>query len=240
MGARRASTRGGCSVTSWRSGPSPWRRSSCSSSCRVCGSCAATPTGTSSPANDRHHTQPTSPSSRRWQSSSTRSRRRSAGHERRSTTRVGSRGWRSSGRSSGRSSPTAVACSASTRRPHRTTAWASRRAWPTTTSSHSSAARMPISCWVATRTSRRIAGPRRPRAINLGSVSNPITDDLRASYVVLDVSADGHRLMHRGVAYDHEEVVRRTIRSGHPATDYICSFQRGDQIRFPMTAGLLS
>ncbi len=71
------------------------------------------------------------------------------------------------------------------------------------------------------------------RVVNLGSVSNPITDDLRASYAILDATPAGHRIIHRRVAYDHDEVVRRAVGSGHPVADYIASFQRGQQIRHP-------
>jgi putative phosphoesterase len=66
------------------------------------------------------------------------------------------------------------------------------------------------------------------RAVNLGSVSNPMTADLRASYVVIeDDDVVGHRLAHRWVAYDHAAVVERCFASGHPQADYIAGFQSG-------------
>ncbi len=77
-------------------------------------------------------------------------------------------------------------------------------------------------------TDRRVDGV---RAVNLGSVSNPITDDLRASYVVLHADGHGHRVEHRRVAYDHDAVLARIARSGHPEWDYIESFQRGEQVK---------
>ncbi|MGH2686129.1 MAG: metallophosphoesterase family protein [Actinomycetota bacterium] len=70
------------------------------------------------------------------------------------------------------------------------------------------------------------------RAVNGGSVSNPITDDLRASFVVVYADAGGYRIEHRRVAYDRDEFLRRVAASGHPAHDYIASFQRGEQSRF--------
>ena len=79
-------------------------------------------------------------------------------------------------------------------------------------------------------TDRRVDGV---RAVNLGSVSNPITSDLRASYVVIDVDGEDHRLAHRRVAYDHDAFVARTEATDHPATPYITSFQRGAQVRHP-------
>jgi predicted phosphodiesterase len=69
-------------------------------------------------------------------------------------------------------------------------------------------------------------------AVNLGSVSNPITDDLRASYVILHADRHGHHVEHRRVAYDHDAVLKRVARSGHPAIEYLASFQRGENIQF--------
>jgi predicted phosphodiesterase len=69
-------------------------------------------------------------------------------------------------------------------------------------------------------------------AVNLGSVSNPITDDLRASYVVIHADRQGHQVEHRRVGYDHAAVLERVARSGHPNAEYLASFQRGENIRF--------
>lgn len=79
-------------------------------------------------------------------------------------------------------------------------------------------------------TDRRVG---RVRAVNLGSVSNPVTDDLRASYVIVHADRHGHRVRHRRVAYDHRAVLDTIARSGHPAADHIASFQRGERIRYP-------
>ena len=64
------------------------------------------------------------------------------------------------------------------------------------------------------------------RAVNLGSVSNAVVADRRASYVVLDDTPDGFELAHRWVDYDHEDEIERLRRSGHPAFDYLAAFQR--------------
>jgi len=64
------------------------------------------------------------------------------------------------------------------------------------------------------------------RAVNGGSVSNPVTDDLRASYVILHGDRHGHEVEHRRVAYDREAFLRRVHQSGHPEADFIASFQR--------------
>jgi diadenosine tetraphosphatase ApaH/serine/threonine PP2A family protein phosphatase len=69
------------------------------------------------------------------------------------------------------------------------------------------------------------------RAVNLGSVSNPITDDLRASYVILHADRHEHLVEHRRVSYDRDAFLASVARSGHPAADYIASFQRGEQVR---------
>ncbi len=69
------------------------------------------------------------------------------------------------------------------------------------------------------------------RAVNLGSVGNPSTDDLRASYVIIHADADGHRLQHRRVAYDQDAFLASVARSGHPEAEYIASFVRGEQAR---------
>jgi predicted phosphodiesterase len=81
-------------------------------------------------------------------------------------------------------------------------------------------------------TDRVVAGT---RAVNLGSLSNPVTDDLRASYVILHADRHGHTVEHRRVEYDREKFLTSVEQSGHPASDFIASFQRGEQIRFPAT-----
>ncbi len=72
-------------------------------------------------------------------------------------------------------------------------------------------------------TDRTVAGG---RAVNLGSVSNAVVADRRASYVTIDARSDGFDLAHHWVDYDHDEVIVRIRRSGHPASDYLAGFQR--------------
>lgn len=69
-------------------------------------------------------------------------------------------------------------------------------------------------------------------AVNLGSISNPVTDDLRASYVIIHADRQGHHVERRRVAYDHAAVLERVARSGHPGAEYLASFQRGQNIQF--------
>ena len=79
-------------------------------------------------------------------------------------------------------------------------------------------------------TDRRLG---RTRIVNLGSVSNPITSDLGATYVIVDDRPDAHRLTHRRVPYDHEAVLAAIERCGHPDAPYLAAFQRGEQIHHP-------
>ena len=67
------------------------------------------------------------------------------------------------------------------------------------------------------------------RVANLGSVSNPMAPDLRASYVLLDADAAGYTLVHRRVDYDHAAVIAAIDRARLPAADYIRSFQLGQR-----------
>lgn len=64
--------------------------------------------------------------------------------------------------------------------------------------------------------------------INLGSVGNPRSGDLRASYVILDVSRDGVFAEHRRVSYDRDAFVSQVRASHHPASAFILSHQRGE------------
>jgi hypothetical protein len=79
-------------------------------------------------------------------------------------------------------------------------------------------------------TDRRVDGV---RAVNLGSVGNPVTDDLRASYVILHADRHGHALEHRRVPYDVDAFLDVLAGSGHPEVRHISSFVRGEQIRYP-------
>lgn len=54
------------------------------------------------------------------------------------------------------------------------------------------------------------------RVINLGSVSNPVTPDLQATYGLLEADAAGYRLQVRRVEYDREAVISAIKRVRHP------------------------
>jgi putative phosphoesterase len=72
------------------------------------------------------------------------------------------------------------------------------------------------------------------RAVNLGSVSNPVTDDLRASYVMIHADDKGYELIPRHVAYDTEAVVAAIEKSCHPTAEFLVRTIRG-QVRHEMT-----
>jgi predicted phosphodiesterase len=65
------------------------------------------------------------------------------------------------------------------------------------------------------------------RVVNLGSVSNPLPPDLRASYAILSADASAHRLEPRRVAYDHAAVIAALERVRHPGAEFIVRHQRG-------------
>lgn len=66
------------------------------------------------------------------------------------------------------------------------------------------------------------------RAVNLGSVSNPVAPDLRASYVAIEADEDGYALEHRRVAYDCEAVIAALEALNHPGRSWLIKHHRGE------------
>lgn len=64
------------------------------------------------------------------------------------------------------------------------------------------------------------------RVVNLGSVSNPVTDDKRAMWTLLEADSDGYRLERRFVEYDQEQVIRNLAAVRHPLAEMIGGFFR--------------
>lgn len=60
--------------------------------------------------------------------------------------------------------------------------------------------------------------------VNLGSVSNPLGDDLRASYVYLTADSTGYQIEHRRVEYDYQAVINCLENVQHPGRDFITTF----------------
>jgi predicted phosphodiesterase len=66
------------------------------------------------------------------------------------------------------------------------------------------------------------------RAVNLGSVSNPLPPDLRASYVIVEADETGHTIEHARVTYDHDAVVAALEDLLHPGRSWLIAHQRGE------------
>jgi predicted phosphodiesterase len=70
----------------------------------------------------------------------------------------------------------------------------------------------------------------RIRVINLGSVSNPVTQGLQATYVLLDANEHSYSIQLRRVDYDREAVIKAIEQSGHPTPSFLIGFMRGERI----------
>ena len=66
------------------------------------------------------------------------------------------------------------------------------------------------------------------RIVNLGSVSNPLPPDLRASYVILETTASGYTIAYRRVEYDREAVIAAVQAMHHPGAEFIVKRLRGE------------
>lgn len=66
------------------------------------------------------------------------------------------------------------------------------------------------------------------RLVNLGSVSNPIAPDLRASYAILEASESGYAITLHYVAYDYQAVINALEAVQHPGRAFISKFMRGE------------
>lgn len=67
------------------------------------------------------------------------------------------------------------------------------------------------------------------RVVNLGSVSNPLPPDLRATYVFLEADDSGYRLQHRRVDYDRHAVIAAVQQVQHPGAGHITRHMLGQQ-----------
>jgi predicted phosphodiesterase len=70
----------------------------------------------------------------------------------------------------------------------------------------------------------------RIRAINLGSISNPVTSGLQATYVLLDADEHGYDIQLRRVDYDREAVIKAIEQSHHPTPSFLIGFMRGERV----------
>jgi predicted phosphodiesterase len=67
------------------------------------------------------------------------------------------------------------------------------------------------------------------RVVNLGSVSNPLAPDLRASYYWLEADERGYRLENRRVEYDRAAVIAQLQHIRHPGTAALAAHMRGER-----------
>jgi predicted phosphodiesterase len=68
------------------------------------------------------------------------------------------------------------------------------------------------------------------RVLNLGSVSNPITPRLQASYALLEADTNGYQLQLRFVDYNRQAVIEAIQQISHPAASFLTQFMRGEKI----------
>lgn len=68
------------------------------------------------------------------------------------------------------------------------------------------------------------------RVLNLGSVSNPITPRLQASYALLEADTNGYQVQLRFVDYDRQAVIAAIEQIAHPASSFLTQFMRGEKI----------
>ena len=66
--------------------------------------------------------------------------------------------------------------------------------------------------------------------INLGSISNPVTPGLQATYVLLDADEHGYCIQLRHVDYDREAVIKAIEHSHHPIPSFLIGFMRGERV----------
>jgi predicted phosphodiesterase len=70
----------------------------------------------------------------------------------------------------------------------------------------------------------------RIQVVNLGSVSNPVTPGLQATYVLLEAGERGHSIQLRRVEYDRQAVITAILQSRHPTPAFLIGFMRGERI----------
>ena len=68
------------------------------------------------------------------------------------------------------------------------------------------------------------------RVINLGSVGNPVTPGLQATYALLEADERGYRIQLRRVDYDHEAVIQAIEQSHHPTPSFLIAYMRGERL----------
>ena len=68
------------------------------------------------------------------------------------------------------------------------------------------------------------------RVVNLGSISNPVTPGLQATYALLDADEHGYHIQLRRVEYDHEAVIQAIEQSHYPTPSFLIAYMRGERV----------
>ena len=64
--------------------------------------------------------------------------------------------------------------------------------------------------------------------VNLGSVSNHTSPEVRASYIILEATSDGHTVERRLVEYDNQAAIDQVNAVHHPAADFLIRHLSGE------------
>ncbi len=65
------------------------------------------------------------------------------------------------------------------------------------------------------------------RVVNLGSISNPMSSRLEASYALLEADSSGYSMQMRYVDYDRQAVINELQRIKHPTVEFLTKMLRG-------------
>ncbi len=64
------------------------------------------------------------------------------------------------------------------------------------------------------------------RYVTLGSLSNPMTADLRAKYAILDADESGYQVVRRHVEFDYQRVIEAIRAAHHPSEAWLLKFYK--------------
>src|SRR5260370_14424456 len=68
------------------------------------------------------------------------------------------------------------------------------------------------------------------QVINLGSISDPVTSGLQATYVLPHADQHGYSIQLRHVNYDRQAVIKAIEQSHHPTPSFLIGFMRGERV----------
>jgi len=74
---------------------------------------------------------------------------------------------------------------------------------------------------------RNVAGM---HLFNLGSISNPVTPQLQATYAILEATTTSYTIQLRRVDYDRAAVIKAIHQSHYPFPNFLISFMQGERV----------